>query len=63
MTAIASQQLRMSLIDVINTNNNVSYSIKDIDTIRFTLHTISIWVYDGNRFDINYDIMNSIEIK
>ena len=58
---MTSQTLRMSLIDIINKNNNVNYTINDIDTIRFTLHMISIWMNDENRFDIKYNIINSIE--
>ena len=63
MITMTSQTLRMSLINIINKNNNVDYSINDISNIRFTLHMISIWMNDDNRFDIKYDIINSIVIK
>lgn len=61
MTTLISSPLRQNLIDIINKNNNVNYTINDIDTIRFTLHMISIWMNDDNRFDIKYNIMSSIE--
>lgn len=63
MALMASSSLRMGLIDIINRNNNVNYSIKDFDTIRFTLYMIYIKMNDGNNFNIKYDIMNSIENK
>lgn len=63
MTVMVSQTLKMSLIDIINKNCNVRYNIDNISTIRFTLHMICIWMNDDNRFDIKYNIMNSIEIK
>ena len=63
MTIMVSSILRQRLIDIINKNNNVNYTINDINTIRFTLHMISIWMNDDNRFDIKYDIINSIENK
>ena len=63
MTTMVSSPLRQRLIDIINKNNNVNYTINDINTIRFTLHMISIWMNDDNRFDIKYDIIKSIENK
>lgn len=63
MSTMISQRLRMSLISIINKNNNVNYTINDISTIRFTLHMISIWMDDDNRFDIKYNIIDSIVIK
>lgn len=63
MITMISQTLRMSLINIINKDNNVNYTINDINTIRFTLHMISIWMNDDNRFDIKYDIISSIVIK
>ena len=63
MTTMVSSTLRQNLIDIINKSANVNYNINDISTIRFTLHMISIWMNDENRFDIKYDILNSIEIK
>lgn len=63
MKTMVSSILRQRLIDIINKNNNVNYTINDINTIRFTLHMISIWMNNDNRFDIKYDIINSIENK
>lgn len=63
MTTTISQILRMNLIDIINKNYNSNYNIDNISTIKFTLHMISIWMTDESRFDIKYNIMNSIEIK
>lgn len=61
MKFAVSQLLRMNLINIINKNNSVNYIIDDISYIRFTLHMISIWMNDENRFDIKYNILNSIE--
>lgn len=63
MKIMASFLLRQRLIDIINKNNNVDYTVNDINTIRFTLYMISIWMTNDNRFDIKYDIINSIENK
>ena len=63
MAAIVSSTLRQYLIDIINRNNNVNYTISDIIDIRFTLCKTSILMNDSNRFDIEYDIRKSIENK
>ena len=59
MTITVSSPLRQRLIDIINKNNNVNYTINDINSIRFTSYMISIWMNDDNK----YDIINSIENK
>ena len=61
MTTMVSSTLKQILIDIINRHHNVNYTISNINTIRFTLHMISIWMNDYNRFDIKYNILNSIE--
>ena len=63
MTTMVSSTLRQNLIDIINRNLNVNYTISNINTIRFTLHMISIWMDDENRLDIKYNILNSIELS